>query len=102
MEVLPGSLLDVLRQEMLSEEQARMIYAQGPANKTGTGTSRGLFFGHLSAVLLGASPRFVRETDKDVGLNPLFVLVPDGTNPQIAFLNTKRGLRLGQLDVCLP
>lgn len=48
-------------------------------------------------------PEYVgQETHEDVRLNTFFLLVPDGTNPQVAFLNPKSILRLRQLDVCFP
>lgn len=43
-----------------------------------------------------------QETDQNVGLNPLFGLVPDRADPQIALVDPKCGFGLGQLDVRLP
>ncbi len=43
-----------------------------------------------------------QEADQDVGLDPLFLLMPDRSDPQVALLDAEGGFRLGQLDVRLP
>ena len=42
------------------------------------------------------------ETDKDMGLNAIFALMPDGTDVELIFLNAEGGFGLGELDVSFP
>ena len=43
-----------------------------------------------------------QETDQDVGLYALFLLVPDGPHHQVALVQPKGLFGLGQLDVGAP
>ena len=48
-------------------------------------------------------PEHIRqEADQDVRQHPILFLVPDRPNAQVAFVNSKRRFRLGELDVRLP
>ena len=42
------------------------------------------------------------EANQDVGLHALLLLMPDGTDRQVALVDPKGRLRLGQLDVGSP
>jgi hypothetical protein len=53
--------------------------------------------------LLQGLPQHVgEEADEDVGPDPVFALMPDGADGQVALVNAKGGLRIGQLDVGAP
>ena len=43
-----------------------------------------------------------KKADEDVGLDPLGLLVPDGADAQVAFVDAKCGLGLGELDIGAP
>jgi len=43
-----------------------------------------------------------QKADQDVCQHAILALVPNGADPEIAFVDPKRRLRFGQLDVCLP
>ena len=48
-------------------------------------------------------PEHVRQkADQNVGQHTVLFLVPDRPNAQVALVNSKRRLRFGELDVCLP
>ncbi len=48
-------------------------------------------------------PEHIRqEADQNVGQHPILFLVPDRPYAQIAFVNSERRFRFGELDVCLP
>ena len=48
-------------------------------------------------------PKNIRqEADQDVGQHPLLFLMPDRTEPQVALVDSERGLGLGQLDIGFP
>ena len=48
-------------------------------------------------------PKNIRQkADQNVGPNPLFGLVPNRADTQIALVDPERGFGLGQLDVRLP
>jgi len=43
-----------------------------------------------------------QKADQNMGLNPLLFLMPDGPQPQIAFLNPKRRFGFTKLDIGKP
>ncbi len=43
-----------------------------------------------------------QEADQDVGQNSLFFLMPDRTQPEVAFVDAERRLGLRQLDIRFP
>lgn len=43
-----------------------------------------------------------QEADQNVGQHPIFFLVPDGADAQIAFVNSERCFRFGQFHVRFP
>ena len=48
-------------------------------------------------------PQHIRqEADENVCQHTVFFLVPDGSDAQVAFVNSERGLGFGQLDIGLP
>jgi hypothetical protein len=43
-----------------------------------------------------------KKADEDVGLNAVFVLMPDRTKVELIFLDAKSGLGVGELNIGLP
>jgi hypothetical protein len=42
------------------------------------------------------------EADQDMGLDPVFFLVPDWTKLKVVFVNAKGHFCFGKLDICFP
>ena len=84
--------------------------------RVGRTTSTRLILPSSSKIRRGSSPKAGRlghlmqrlpedvrqEADQDMGLDPLFGLVPDRADSQVALVDSERRFGLGQLDVRLP
>jgi len=57
----------------------------------------------LDLPLLECLPENVgQEADKNVSLDAFLLLVPDGSDGEVALVDTEGGLGVGELDVGLP